>query len=114
MRYFLMAAAVVVVGLGVAIYFSWNSISDFASEVAAESGKELGRVSYHASRCGNKELMSQFETSMDQFDQISQDFQADMQAAFKVGVEEARSMNIEYTEEFCAEIEKTIQAAQNG
>lgn len=114
MRYFLMAAAVVVVGLGVAIYFSWNSISDFASEVAVESGKELGRVSYHAAQCGNKELMSQFETSMDQFDQISQDFQADMQAAFKVGVEEARRMKVEYTAEFCAEIEKTIQAAQSG
>lgn len=114
MRYFLIAIGVLFVAAIAVVYFSWNSISDFASEVAVESGKELGRVSYHAAQCGNKELMNQFETSLNEFDQISQDFQANMQAAFKDGVEEARNMKVEYTEEFCAEIEKTIQAAESG
>ena len=73
----------------------------------------MGRVSYHAMRCGNSDLMNEMQTTVDQLDQSS-DFQASMRDAFYLGVEEAKSHETEYTEEFCAELARQIEAAQNN
>lgn len=114
MRYFLAVASVVFVGLITVIYFGWDSIADLASEPPLESGRELGRVSYHAAKCSEADLVAGARTSMDDVEKIAEDFHADMKAAFKAGVEEARGMDLDYTETFCAEISDSVSQAEAG
>ncbi len=83
-----------------------------AGEVAEETGLEMGRVSYHAMRCGNSDFMNEMQTTVDQLGDSS-DFQASMRDAFYAGVEEAKSQDTEYTEEFCAELARQIETAQS-
>ena len=106
-------------GVGLVTLF-WGSIVEsyedmlaVAGEVAEETGLEMGRVSYHAMRCGNSDLMNEMQTTVDQLDQSS-DFQASMHDAFYQGVEEAKARDVEYTEEFCAELARQIEAAQSN
>jgi hypothetical protein len=112
MRYFFAGAGVVIVGLIAAVYLGWGSIANIASEGASAGGRELGRVSYHAARCGEAGLTARFQTSMDQIDKMAEDFQADMKTAFKAGVAEARNMKVEYTATFCAGIGETFNSTQ--
>ena len=84
-----------------------------AREVAEETGLEMGWVSYHAMRCGDSDLMNEMQTTVDQLDESS-DFQASMRDAFYEGVETAKARDVEYTEEFCAELTRHIEAAQNN
>lgn len=114
MRYFLAIASVVFVGMITVIYLGWDSIADLASKPPLESGRELGRVSYHAAKCGEADLVAGARTSMDDLDKIAEDFQADMKAAFDAGVGEARAMNRDYTEAFCAEVTDSVSGAQGG
>ena len=114
MRYFLAVISVVFVGMLTVIYLGWDSIADLASEAPLESGQELGRVSYHAAKCSEADLAAGARTSMDDVEKIAEDFHADMKAAFKTGVEEARNMNQDYTEAFCAEVTNTVSRAQSG
>ncbi len=121
MRYVLMAAGLIFAGLVALVAFNWGAITQtydevvaLASEAMVESGMELGRLSYHAQQCGEEELMGQFQTSLDQLDGLSNDFQASMKDAFESGVEDARNMKVEYTEEFCTKLQKAIEQAQDG
>ena len=114
MRYFLAVASVVFLGMITVIYVGWDSIADLASEPPLESGRELGRISYHAAKCSEADLVTGTRTSMEDVEKIAEDFHADMKTAFKAGVEEARDMNMDYTETFCAEITNSVSQAQAG
>lgn len=114
MRYFLAVVTVVFVGMVTVIYIGWDSIADLASEPPLESGRELGRISYHAAKCSEADLVAGARTSMDDVEKIAEDFHADMKAAFKAGVEEAKGMNKDYTESFCAEVTDSVSHAQAG
>ena len=106
-------------GIGLVVVFwgpiveSYEDMLAVAGEVAEETGLEMGRVSYHAMRCGDSGLMNEMQTTVDQLDQSS-DFQASMRDAFYLGVEEAKSREVEYTEEFCAELARQIAEAQSN
>lgn len=114
MRYFLAIVSFVFVGMITVVYFGWDSIADLASEPPVESGRELGRVSYHAAKCGEADLLAGARTSMDDIEKIAEDFHADMKAAFEAGVEEARNMTLDYTEALCAEVTNSVSRAQSG
>jgi nitrogen fixation-related uncharacterized protein len=118
-KWMIVCGVVLLASIGLVTLF-WGSIVEsyedmlaVAGEVAEETGLEMGRVSYHAMRCGNSDLMNEMQTTVDQLDQSS-DFQASMRDAFYLGVEEAKSWEVEYTEEFCAELARQIEAAQNN
>ena len=113
----IVAGVIVVGGIGV-IALSWDYLVEtydemvaMAGEVAVETGKELGRVSFHAVRCGNPELMDEMQAAMAQIDSTS-DLQASMRAAFHQGIEEARGMDMDYSAEYCSELQAQIEAAQ--
>ena len=118
-KWMIVCGVVLLAGIGLVTVF-WGSIVEsyedmlaVAGEVAEETGLEMGRVSYHAMRCGNSDLMNEMQTAVDQLDHSS-DFQASMRDAFYVGVGEAKSLDTEYTEEFCAELARQIEAAQSN
>ena len=111
MRLVLVAVGLLVVGGGAVIFFNWESIAEsydqaveMAAEAAVESGNQMGQGAYHLSQCGRAEYMDQLRQSLEELDQVSAEFQANMRAAFDAGVEEARSANVDYTEEFCTEL----------
>lgn len=118
MRKFVIAAGVIVVGgIGLVAFF-WDSLAEtydemvaMAGEVAVETGKELGRMSFHSVQCGHPELMDEMQTAMAQVDPTS-DLQTSMRTAFQRGIEEARGMDMAYTAEYCAELQAQIEAAK--
>ena len=119
MRYVLVAVGLLVVGSGVVIFLNWDSITEsyeqavaMAAEAAVESGNKMGQGAYHLAQCGRAEYMDQLRQSLDELDQVSAEFQTNMRAAFDAGVEEARSANVDYTEEFCANLLKEVEGAQ--
>ena len=108
MRYVLIAVGTLVVMAGVLVFIKWDSITEsyeemiaMAAEVAVESGTRMGQGAYHLTQCGRPSYMADLRESMDQLDQVSMEFQANMRAGFEVGIEQARDANIDYTEEFC-------------
>lgn len=118
-KWMIVCGVVVAAGIGL-VTLSWGSIVEsyedmlaVAGEVAEETGLEMGRVSYHAMRCGDSGLMNEMQTTVDQLDQSS-DFQASMRDAFYAGVEEAKSQDTEYTGAFCTDLAHQIEAAQSN
>ena len=118
-KWMIVCGVVFFASIGLAALF-WGSIVEsyedvlaVAGEVAEETGLEMGRVSYHAMRCGNSDLMNEMQTTVDQLDRTSE-IQASMRNAFYAGVEEAKSQDTEYTETFCAELTRQIEAAQGN
>ena len=97
----------------------WGSLKEtyaeivaMAGEVATDSGRELGRVSYHSLRCGDAEMMTQSQAAMDQLDSKS-DFQASLREAFYQGIAEAQGQERDYTQAYCAEVAELVQSIQN-
>lgn len=120
MRKFLIAVGILLVGVvGLSVVFwddlvsSYQEAVAFAGEVAVETGKEMGRMSYHSLRCGDPSIMDEMQTAVDQLDQSS-DFQASMKGAFYQGVDEAKAMDMEYTEAFCLELAQKVEDASNN
>jgi hypothetical protein len=118
MRIVLIAVATLVLMAGALIFIKWDSITEsykemvaMASEVAVESGNQMGQGAYHLTQCGRPEYMEDLRKSLDQLDQVSSEFQADMKAAFDVGIEQARDANIDYTEAFCERLLAEIDEA---
>lgn len=118
MRKFMIVAGVTVVGgIGVVAVFwdyltgTYDEMVAVAGEVAAENGRDLGRMSFHAAQCGDPGLMDETQAAMGRLDSTS-DLQASMRTAFYEGIEEARTMAVDYTPEFCAELQQQIEAAQ--
>ena len=118
MRYVLIAVGTLVIMAGALIFIKWDSITEsyeemvaMAAEVAVESGIQMGQGAYHLTQCGRPSYMADLRQSMDQLDQVSTDFQANMKAAFEAGIEEARTANIDYTEEFCERLLSEVDAA---
>jgi hypothetical protein len=119
MRKSLIVGGVIVVGVVGVVALSWDSLvatfdemAAMAGEVAVETGKELGRVSYHAVQCGDSAVMDEMRAAMDELDSTS-DFQASMKDAFYQGIEDARGMDMEYTADYCAELQRQIEEAKN-
>ncbi len=118
MRKFMIVAGVTVIGgIGVVAVFWDNLVGTYdemvavAGEVAVESGRDLGRVSFHSVQCGNPRLMDEMQAAMEQLGSTSK-MQASMRTAFYEGIEEARIKDVDYTPEFCAELQRQIEAAQ--
>lgn len=113
----IVAGVIVVGGIGT-IALSWSSLVEtydemvaMAGEVAVDTGTELGRMSFHAVQCGNPELMDEMQSAMAQIDSTS-DLQASVRTAFHAGIEEARGMDMAYSAEFCTELLRQIEEAQ--
>ncbi len=112
------ASLVIAAAAGFTIVF-WGSLKEtyaeivaMAGEVAVESGREMGRVSYHSLRCGDAGMMIQSQIAMDQLDPTA-DSQASLREAFYQGIAEAQAQERDYTHEYCAEIAEMVQQVQN-
>ena len=112
------ASLVVAAAVGFTIVF-WGSLKEtyaeivaMAGEVAVDSGRELGLVSYHSLRCGDAEMMTQSQAAMDQLDPKS-DFQASLREAFYQGIAEAQTQERDYTSDYCAEVAEMVESIQN-
>lgn len=112
------AGLVTAAAVGFTIVF-WGSLKEtyaeivaMAGEVAVESGRELGHISYHSLRCGDAAVMTQSQAAMDQLDPTA-DFQASLREAFYQGIAEAQAQERDYTQEYCAEIAEMVQKVQN-
>jgi hypothetical protein len=119
MRYVLVAVGLLVVGSSSVVFVNWDSITQSyqeavakAAELATESGNQMGQGAYHLARCGRGEYMDQLRQSLEELDQVSAEFQADMRTAFEAGVQQARSANVDYTEEFCTNLLAEVEGAQ--
>lgn len=118
MRYVLITVGTLVVMAVALVIIKWDSITEsyeemiaMAADVAVESGNQMGQGAYHLTQCGRPGYMADLRESMDQLDQVSTEFQANMTAAFEAGVEEARAANIDYTEAFCERLLSEVGAA---
>ena len=106
MRVFALIFCAFLFALAAFVAVNWDEFGSEAETVAAgriqapELAREIGASAYHLIQCGRQD---EADKVMAALEHMPDNFKAAVKEAFNAGMDDARKMKIDYTDEVCAQ-----------